>query len=89
MDIDEASEFNESGSEDNDDDEAMTDDGPVANSVDSFTQENSDDGEDEAEGSDEELSEVDREEPTIVARQILFFDSMVSVFKARHGDIRQ
>jgi hypothetical protein len=88
MDIDEVSEFNGSSSDANDD-ESMTDDDPLAAPFESFIQDNSDYGEEEVEESDEEFSEGEREEPSVSARQILFYDSMVSVFKARHGEIRQ
>ncbi len=89
MDIDDNSDFNESESEENDDEDMTDDDVPGPLPSDDPTDAYSGDGEDGAEDSEEDLSELEREEPAIKIRQILFYDSMVSVFKARHGDIRQ
>lgn len=88
MDIDDASEVNETENEENDNEDITDDDVPAVQPPEDPTEADSDDGEEEAVYPDEDVSEEEREEPPVTVRQILFYDSMVSIFDARHGEIR-
>lgn len=88
MDIDDTSEFNESENEEHEDEDPADDNVSVAPDSEETIEANSDDDQEGAEDTDEGGSEAEKEEPAIAVRQILFYDSMVSVFRARHGEIR-
>lgn len=88
MDIDDASEVNETENDENDNEDITDDDVPAAPPSEHPTEADSDDGEEEAEYPDEDVSEGEKDEPPVTIRQILFYDSMVSIFNARHGEIR-
>ena len=88
MDIDDASEVNEVENEENDNEDITDDNVSVVQSSDGLTETDSENGEEEAEYPDEDVSEEEKEEPPVTVRQILFYDSMVSIFNARHGEIR-
>lgn len=88
MDVDDASDVNETEIEENDIEDITDDDVPAVQSSEDPTEDDSNDSEEEAEYPDEDVSEEEQEEPPITIRQILFYDSMVSIFNARHGEIR-
>lgn len=88
MDIDDASEVNEVENEENDNDDITDDDVSAVQPSEDSIEADSDDSGGEAEYPDEDVSEEEKEEPPVTVRQILFYDSMVSIFNARHGEIR-
>lgn len=88
MDIDDASEVNETENEENDNDDITDNDAPTVQPAEDPTEADSDDADEETDYQDEDVSEEEKEEPPVTVRQILFYDSMVSIFNARHGEIR-
>ena len=88
MDIDDASEANETENDENDNDDITDDDVPTVQPSEDPTDAGSDYGEEDADYTDEDISEEEKEEPPVTVRQIMFYDSMVSIFSARHGEIR-
>ena len=88
MDVDDASEVNETENEENDNEEITDDDAPTVLPSEDPTEADSDEDDEETDYPDEDVSEEEKEEPPVTVRQILFYDPMVSIFSARHGEIR-
>ena len=88
MEIDDTSEFNESDNEENQDEDDPIDDVFAGSPPGDDTEAGSVDGAEGPEEIDEDGSDNGKEEPAVTIRPILFYDSFVSIFKARHGEIR-
>lgn len=78
--------------EDSDDEEDSNEDDEVNNfspAVDPALEDPEDSESDLADGStedsDEDISALEKQRPTLKLREILFYDDKVSIFKARHG----